>query len=282
MTQTDAQLLEAFADVTPTMHAQVGVLTMVATLALLPVAWLGVRRLVPQRNIVFARWGFSHVALALAIFVVLAFAFSLTPWIGRSLALDLVLNAVIFGAVVAAICVWAVRLDPEGVRVLGFRPQGVVRALVAGTLAFVATLPGILGSGRVWMWLLEKFGHIAQPQEVGARFAALPSDQIALPLVLGILVQPLFEEVIFRGFLQPLLVQNFREVLGVGITSLFFAGMHGPDVFLPIFLLSCLLGAVKLRTQSLYAVWFLHALNNAIQLAVLYTYPDSLGGVGGS
>jgi membrane protease YdiL (CAAX protease family) len=160
--------------------------------------------------------------------------------------------------------------------VLGLRSQGVFRALAAGTLAFVATMPGMVGAMYVWTWLLEKSGHVAEPQEVAARFASLPADQVALPLFLGVCIQPLLEEVVFRSFLQPLLVQNFREVLGVGLTSVFFAAMHGPEVFLPIFALSCLLGAVKLRTQSLYTVWFLHALNNGITFAVLYAYPDAV------
>ena len=114
------------------------------------------------------------------------------------------------------------------------------------------------------------------------RFAALsPSEQV-LPLVLGVAVQPLLEELVFRSFLQPLLVQNFREVLGVALTSFVFAALHGPDVFLPIFALSCLLGAIMLRTQNLYAVWAIHALNNGLQFAVLIARPDLLAQGAGS
>ncbi len=282
MIQVDAQVRDAIENVAPAAWAQVGVVAMLSTAALVPVAWLGVRRLVPGRNIVFARWGFSHVAQALLILLATSFALQLTQLGGRSLALDLVLGSVTFGLVVAAIGYWAVKLDPDGLRVLGLRSTGVLRALAAAVIAYIAVFPGLFGAMRVWHWLLEVFGHIAAPQEVAVRFASLPSDQLVLPLLIGIVVMPLFEEVIFRSFLQPLLVQNFREVLGIGITSLAFAALHGPDVFLPIFALSCLLGAVKLRTQSLYAVWFLHALNNGLTFLVLFTNPELVGVGAGS
>lgn len=283
--QTSAALEQtraAMEGVTSTAWAQVAIVAMLSTAALLPIAWLGVRRLVPGRNIVFARWGFSHVALALLILLAASLLVSVTGLAGDSLVLDLALSASTFGCVVAAIGYWAVKLDPDGLRVLGLRSTGIPRALAAASLAYIAAFPGLYGSMRLWHWLLEMFGHVAAPQEVAVRFASLPSDQLVLPLLIGIVVQPLFEEVIFRSFLQPLLVQNFREALGIGITSVVFAALHGPDVFLPIFLLSCLLGAVKLRTQSLYAVWFLHALNNGLTFYVLFSSPEIVGVGAGS
>ena len=80
---------------------------------------------------------------------------------------------------------------------------------------------------------------------------------------------PLLEEVLFRGFLQPLLVQNFRDKGGIVLTSALFAVMHGTSAFLPIFGLSLILGAVMLRTQRLTAVWAIHALHNGLQVALL-------------
>ncbi|MCY2960584.1 MAG: CPBP family intramembrane metalloprotease [Planctomycetota bacterium] len=282
MTQSQAELLERVASIAPGTWAQIGAVAIVSTLALLPVAWLGVKRLVPARNIVFARWGFSHVALSILLFLIVTFAATLVLTPGQSLAGDLLLSVTAFGAVAAAIAAWAVRLDPDGVRVLGLRLQGAPRAILAGLLAYVVALPGIAGVMPLWTWILGVCGHVAAPQEVAARFAALAPDERALPMFLGIAVQPLLEEVVFRSFLQPLLVQNFREVAGVALTSVCFAALHGVDALLPIFALSCLLGAVMLRTQSLLAVWLLHALNNGIMFAILIARPELVGGGGGS
>ena len=84
-----------------------------------------------------------------------------------------------------------------------------------------------------------------------------------------IVVLPFFEELIFRGFLQPLLVQNLGDRGGVFLTSLVFALPHGDSAFLPIFGLALLLGSLKLRTQRLSAPFAVHALHNAIVFALL-------------
>ncbi|MBL8862851.1 MAG: CPBP family intramembrane metalloprotease [Planctomycetes bacterium] len=280
MTQAEAEVLDAWSRVTPAMRAQVGAVLCVTTLALLPLVWLAVKRLVPARNVVFVRWGFSHVALALAVFLAasLGAQFFATP--GASLVGDLLLVAGLFSAVAACVVIWATRLDPEGVGVLGWRAQGAPRAVAAGVLAYAAVLPGIAGLMFLWTWFLAALGHEPAPQDVAQRFAALAEGQRLLPVVLGVAIVPLLEELLFRAFLQPLLVQNFREAAGVGLTSFAFAALHGPDVFLPIFALSCLLGALMLRTQSLFAVWAVHALNNGLMFALLSVRPD-LAGVGG-
>jgi len=95
--------------------------------------------------------------------------------------------------------------------------------------------------------------------------------------VLGTLVVTFFEELIFRGFLQPFLVQNFRDVGGVVLTSLIFALLHGGVAFGPIFALSLLLGGVALRTRRLWASWAMHAAHNGLMLA-LFLYDPELAG----
>ncbi len=282
MIQTEAEIIERFSAIDRRTWAQVGAVAVVSTVALLPVAWLAVKRLVPDRNIVFARWGFSHVAMAILWIFLVATGAGALIGSGTSLLGDLSIMVLSFGVLGIAIVYWSIRLDPDGVRVLGLGKPGTFRAVVAGLLAYAVAMPGILGLMPIWRWMLELAGHTPATQEIAVRFAALsPSEQV-LPLVLGVAVQPLLEELVFRSFLQPLLVQNFREVLGVALTSFVFAALHGPDVFLPIFALSCLLGAIMLRTQNLYAVWAIHALNNGLQFAVLIARPDLLAQGAGS
>jgi membrane protease YdiL (CAAX protease family) len=93
-----------------------------------------------------------------------------------------------------------------------------------------------------------------------------------LGAALVIFVLPFFEELVFRGFLQPLFVQNLGDRGGVFLTSLVFAIPHGDSAFLPIFGLALLLGSLKLRTQRLSAPYAVHALHNAVAF-VLLGYP---------
>jgi membrane protease YdiL (CAAX protease family) len=278
--QSAEELAAKLADVPPSALAQVGAVALASTLALLPVAWLGVRRLVPQRNVVFARWGFSHVGLAILLLVGGSWLASVVWPADESLQRALWISAAGMATAVAGIVFWSRKLDPDGVKSLGVRAGGNARAIAAALLLYAAAMPGILGLAQIWHWILQLGGRDPQLQEVAVRFAGLPPEDRLVPLVLGIAVVPLFEELLFRAFLQPLLVQNVREVAGVALTSAIFASLHGIDVFLPLFALSCVLGAVMLRTQRLAAVWVLHALNNAIMFAILIAAPK-LAGVDG-
>ena len=123
----------------------------------------------------------------------------------------------------------------------------------------------------IWPWALTEVGVGYETQLIVQRFESLPRDQLWVAAVFGVVLLPLFEEVLFRVFLQPLLVQNFSEKGGVLLTSLAFAALHGTSAFLPIFGLSLLLGGVMLRTQRLTAVWLVHALHNGITTAALFS-----------
>ncbi len=277
LSQSAEELAARVAEIQPSALAQVGAVAVVSTLALLPVAWLGVKRLVPQRNVVFARWGFSHVGLAILLLVGGSYLASLVLPPDEGLMRALWISAAGMAAAVAGIVFWSVKLDPDGVKSLGLRAGGNARAIAAALLLYGAAMPGIFGLAQIWKWILGLFGHNPQVQEVAKRFAELPPDERLVPLVLGIAVVPLFEEILFRSFLQPLLVQNVREVAGVAITSAIFAALHGVDVFLPLFALSCVFGVIMLRTQRLAASWMIHALNNGLMFAVLIRFPELAG-----
>jgi membrane protease YdiL (CAAX protease family) len=252
-------------------RAQLGAVLVVVGLSLAPLTILVARRIFPGRNVVFARWGFSHV---FGVVLVGGGMLGLSQWIWpvRADPLDLqvefVRMAAVLGAVVALIARFAYRLDPEGWRALGLWRGMHARAVATGGVAYVLSWPTLVGLGFVWPWILGKLGIEFEPQSALEAFHTLPRDRIALIVVLGVVVLPFFEEVLFRAFLQPLLVQNFSEKGGVVLTSLFFAAMHGESAFLPVFGLSVVLGSVMLRTQRLTAVWAVHALNNALAFAL--------------
>jgi len=74
----------------------------------------------------------------------------------------------------------------------------------------------------------------------------------ALGVVLLILIvgigAPIVEEIFFRGFLQPALIQRFGEPLGIGGAALAFAVTHFQTLQLPaLFLFGIVLGIVARR-----------------------------------
>lgn len=250
----------------------------VAGLTLIPVMVLIARRVFPGRVVFFARWGFSHVAVVvlvelLAIAVIGSVPGASTPaLLAKTAAIELVAAVVILG--------YAHKLQPEGVRALGLRTDHTPRALFLGAAILVVGLPMVWGTSVLWPWAFELMGGKFELQEHLVGFAELEGGQLWLGLALAVVVAPALEELSFRGFLQPLLVQNFGEPGGLVVTSVLFAALHGASPFLPLFAISMLLGGVMLRSRRLAAPWCMHALFNAGNLALVIYFPDQVGQAG--
>ena len=163
-----------------------------------------------------------------------------------------------------------------GLEAFGLRASGNARAILAACATYIACVPGFIGLGIVWAMSLHLLGHDVQEQDIVSGFSKLGPGERLIPFLLGALVQPLFEETLFRGLLQPAIVQIARPLTGIAITSVLFAWLHGFDAFLPIFALSVLLGWIRERTQSLAACWSVHALHNGGQLVILFLIPQVL------
>lgn len=81
-------------------------------------------------------------------------------------------------------------------------------------------------------------------------------------VVIGILV-PIAEEVLFRGVVQTYLVRRMGVVIGIVISSLWFALLHiDLALFVPLFVIGLGLGFVRHRYQSIWGAVLLHAVNN--------------------
>jgi len=258
-----------------TTTAEVGAILAATALPIVPVASALLRRLFSGPNPSFARWGFSHVALVAAFGVAL---FGGVAWarggeLPSSGLGDLLLTAGILLACCGLVAAIASRLDPNGLRCLGLWPGRHVRAAIAGILGYAMLFPGILGVDLLWPWVLDAIGAHPEPQAVTEKLRLLAPAERPVAILLGVALMPLLEEILFRAFLQPLLVQHLSARLGIVATSLVFALLHGASVFLPIFALSLVLGAIMHRTQRLFAVWAVHALHNGFMFLLLFALP---------
>jgi membrane protease YdiL (CAAX protease family) len=84
---------------------------------------------------------------------------------------------------------------------------------------------------------------------------------ISLFLLSVVLLQPLVEEIYFRGILFVALVRRFSEVVSIAIVTLTFALMH-PGHRLDVLPISIVLGIVRLKTDSVACCFALHASYN--------------------
>ncbi len=94
----------------------------------------------------------------------------------------------------------------------------------------------------------------------------LTASDIPLPLVaiFAVIFGPMFEEIVFRGFLQPLLQKRVGQWLGLIVTSAVFSLLHGQQnewlwqYLLLLFLAGLAFGIARQRTGSTAAAFLLH------------------------
>ncbi len=91
-----------------------------------------------------------------------------------------------------------------------------------------------------------------------------------LIILITIIVAPLVEELLFRGFLQKVLEESWEDITkAILVTSLFFALVHlNPYWIVQIYLLGMLLGYLSWRTNSIIPGIILHGLNNGFAVAL--------------
>ena len=82
-------------------------------------------------------------------------------------------------------------------------------------------------------------------------------------LLLALLVGPIMEEVVFRGYLQSSLAKKIPAWAAILITSIVFTIGHSPMILWPMyFLYSVTWGWILLRTGSLKMAVLIHILSN--------------------
>ena len=158
------------------------------------------------------------------------------------------------------------RSMPGGPAALGVAWNGGARAIVAGVLAYVLFIPAFRGVMEVASWLAREAGWKGNTAHIVEELHRLSAEELALVAGLAVVLGPLLEELLFRGFLQSFASQRFGRTGGVFVAALVFAPLHGVADALPVFTLSLLLGWLRQRTQSILAPWAVHSLNNGLTL----------------
>ena len=133
---------------------------------------------------------------------------------------------------------------------------------------------------------------ILQILEIFSLFFPAPEEQIAVkylrtvaqfPLLftvaslLIVFIVPIAEELLFRGFLQTWLKQKVGWGKAILITSIIFSlfhfstqqGAHNLSLLSSLFILSCFLGFLYERQQSLFASIALHMVFNGVSILLL-------------
>ncbi|WP_185967989.1 CPBP family intramembrane glutamic endopeptidase [Thalassotalea sp. PS06] len=163
---------------------------------------------------------------------------------------------------------WAINLTPvtDKLALIGLRSStGASQLLTWGIVTAV-----FIG---IW-WVINATIEIETPQfMVGLKET---TDNIWLLFFAICIVAPIFEEIVFRGFmfgrLENTPIGKWGTLL---ITSLVFTLIHGQYNAIEltmVFSLALLLGYSRMKTGNLYVPTFIHMFNNTVSMVTLYMF----------
>lgn len=223
-----------------------------------------------------ALWHGGEVALVFFVYIVAAAtAGELVVAVDEgSKTVQVLLVGSLVGAIACAFIFWTVRVvRGQSLSALGF-VRSPLRNVVPVVVLLVASYLPLGVVNWLWLQLLEAILGEAPPQQEAVRLAqeaGLGGDplDVASIWLMAVVVAPVTEEVIFRGFLHGLLRDRYGFWWGAVISAVFFSLLHPPAV-LPIFCVGLILSFVYERTGSLPYSMLFHALFNGVQLVTLF------------
>lgn len=170
-------------------------------------------------------------------------------------------------ATMVLVCVFTVALVGSGhagpLRLLGMWEAQPFRRAVLGVVGFLMVFPLVLLAAVAALILAPRVGLPVQAQEVLVQVAAVSPGMFLAALVGIVVVTPLTEELLFRGFLYATLRRHAGPLGAIALSALTFALMHGHAVGVaPLFVLGFLLAYLYERTGSLAASVAAHAAYN--------------------
>ncbi len=140
---------------------------------------------------------------------------------------------------------------------IGLAPVGyVVYLVLANTLASIMS---------AFSWF-----QVDQEQDIGFGYFVTSADRI-LAMISVVLIAPIAEELIMRGWLYGKLRSKWGIVIAMFLTSIAFGFMHGQwNVAVTTFAMSIILCGLREITGTIWSGMLLHILSNAIAFYLLY------------
>jgi membrane protease YdiL (CAAX protease family) len=182
-----------------------------------------------------------------------------------------------FGALMLYLFAFVRRRTPEPFwRALGWRmPRLPMPPLAAVPLLLLAGAVVAVGAN-----IASRIFTTERRLPIEAMFTSRRS--VTYLMAFGILVAPLVEETIFRGFLYPVLARKFSVAGGIIFTGAFFGLVHAPQLWGgwgqigTLIVVGMIFTAVRAATQSVFASFLLHLGYNCFLFGGFFLATDAL------
>ncbi len=152
---------------------------------------------------------------------------------------------------------------------IGFWP---IAPVVPWVLAAVGVAAGMRVFEMVYEALLRAGGVALSGQNLDMTRILPPGVfGTAFTVVLLVVIAPIAEEVVFRGVLLSAFRARWGDVAGITVSAAIFSAVHlNPYSFLPLFVLGASMGALFVKSRSLWTAVIAHAAFNGLGVMALY------------
>lgn len=156
----------------------------------------------------------------------------------------------------------------------------IAHDLKMGAVTWIVSFPIVLVVGQICKILMSLNFDLSEHEQVAVKQLKTLTGYPALFGVMSLLIVsivPMIEETLFRGCLQTWLKQKLGRFWAILLASVIFAlfhfsitqGLDNVELLTSLFLLSCFLGYIYERQQSLWASIGLHSTFNAISILMI-------------
>lgn len=131
--------------------------------------------------------------------------------------------------------------------------------------------------GVLLAFLVSALAYLIHTPQVPSPVESLMNSPALLAIfgVMAVTIAPLFEELLFRGFLQPLLSRTFGVAAGILLTAIVFGALHAPEYSfawqyaLAVSIVGAVLGWVRFTSNSIIPSTVMHGFYNAVFVIAL-------------
>lgn len=189
---------------------------------------------------------------------------------GHAIVRGVLLDTAVKAALVVALCVGLSLRGLNPGALLGLHRLGFGGVLLAGAGLLLAAMPIVYATSFAAEWLTGGADRHGPEEAIRLLLAARdPASRLAM-VGAAVVVAPVFEEFLFRGYLYGVMRRYLGVAGGIVLNSALFAGihLHVPSLA-PLFLFAVCLSLAYERTGSLLVPMTMHALFNALSVSLL-------------
>ncbi len=162
---------------------------------------------------------------------------------------------------------------------LGLRGLPTWTDILLSPVGYIVSLLGAVAIVYV-MQLILPVVDWSETQDVGFNNVISSTDRI-ITFVALVILAPLMEELIFRGYLYSRLRGKMSALPAIILVSVLFGAMHGQwNVGIVVGVMSVVLCIAREMTGTIYAGILMHMIRNGIAFYMLYINPMGLAGFG--